>query len=530
MVGRVRLKVRAKAGTTFRLRHAEVLDKSGNLYVENLRSARATDYFTTGHDGVSIWEPRFTFHGFRYVEVACHEKFTPEPDAVTGVVLHSDIAPTGEFECSEPLLNQLQSNIQWGQRGNYLEVPTDCPQRDERLGWTGDAQVFIRTGAFNFDVAGFFTKWQQDFDDAQYDNGDVPVVIPRLNIVGRGSPAWSDALLICPWTIYQCYGDRELLERHYESLRRYVEFLGQEAKGLIRSHPDVDSWGGFGDWLAQDGGNNWSGRTPKDLIGTAFFAHSARLLSRIAALIGRADDAARYERLFDRIRRAFQKRFVTKEGFVAGATQTGYVLALHFDLMPPELRPAALRELIRDIESRGNRLSTGFVGTSYLPYVLSDNGRHDVACRLLMQKNWPSWLYAVTQGATTIWERWDGWTHDKGFQDAGMNSFNHYAYGAIGEWLYARLAGIELDPAAPGYKRIILRPMPGGGLTYARARLRSMHGLIESAWRIRNGRFRLEATIPPNTTATVHLPGRRRPVRVSAGQHRWEVPFKENEQ
>jgi alpha-L-rhamnosidase len=302
-----------------------------------------------------------------------------------------------------------------------------------------------------------------------------------------------------------------------------VEFLRRQSPDLIRSHPDRESWGGFGDWLAHDGGDNWAGRTPKDLIGTAYFAYSTRLLAEIAGVLGHKDDAAQYERLFVRIRRAFQKRFVTRAGFVAGGTQTGYVLALRFDLLPEKARPVAVRELVRDIEKRGNRLATGFVGTAALPYVLSDNGRLDVAYRLLLQRQWPSWLYAVTQGATTIWERWDGWTHDKGFQDVAMNSFNHYAYGAIGEWLYARVAGLEIG--APGYKQIRIAPQPGGGLRHARARLQTMYGVAESAWRIAGGKFRLAVTIPANTTATVQLPGEKKVRRIGAGRYQFEVRY-----
>jgi len=420
-------------------------------------------------------------------------------------------------------LNRLQHNIQWGQRGNYLEVPTDCPQRDERLGWTGDAQVFIRTGAFNFDVAGFFAKWQQDLADAQHGNGKVPVIVPNPTRWELDSAWWSDAIVICPWTIYRCYGDTTLLAQHYDSMRRFIEYERRCARDFLRGRPTNGAWGGFGDWLALDGGDNFSGRTPRDLIGAACFAFSVRLLSRIAGALGKPDDARRYERLFEQVRRQFQKRYVTGAGLVAGATQTGYVLALHCDLLPRELRPAAVNELVKDIEQRGNRLATGFVGTSFLPYALSDNGRLDVAYRLLFQKAWPSWLYAVTQGATTIWERWDGWTADKGFQDAGMNSFNHYAYGAIGEWLYARVAGIEIG--APGYKHIRIAPQPGGGLKHARATLRTMYGKVESAWRIAGNRLTLNVTVPPNTTATVTLPGQ--PSKdIGAGRYTFAAPLK----
>jgi alpha-L-rhamnosidase len=417
------------------------------------------------------------------------------------------------FECSEPLVNQLQHNIIWGQKGNFVDVPTDCPQRDERLGWTGDAQVFVRTATFNMDVAAFFTKWQQDLADAQYSAGAIPPVAPNTLAFERdgeffpGGPAWEDAFVICPWTIYLCYGDRRLLETHYEGMTRFVDYL-------VSRQSDVNLWGeagewmagGFGDWLALDGGKGNLGRTPKDLIGKAFLAYTVRLMSRIAAALDRANDASRYERLYQEVRQTFIDRYVTSQGLVASQTQTAYVLALHFGLLPEHLRPVAIEELVRDIEDRDMHLSTGFVGSPYLPHVLTESERIDVAYALLLQETWPSWLYSVTQGATTIWERWDGWTHDRGFQNPGMNSFNHYAYGSIGEWLYAVVAGIDADPDRPGFKHILLRPRPGGGLTYARAAHDSMYGRIVSDWRVDDDHFAWKVAIPPNTTATVHIP------------------------
>ncbi|MCS6938244.1 MAG: glycoside hydrolase family 78 protein [Roseiflexaceae bacterium] len=507
MVGWVRLRVRGPAGATVTIRHAEVLNPDGTIYTANLRSARATDHYTLRGEGEEIWEPRFTFHGFRYVELSGYPG-VPDIDAVTGIVVHSAVPPTGEFSCSDPLINQLQHNIVWGQKGNFLEVPTDCPQRDERLGWTGDAQVFIRTAAFNMNVAPFFTKWTQDLEDAQSPEGAYPPVAPLAGISGLtdGGPAWADAGIICPWTIYLCYGDARLLETHYPSMQRFIEYLERSSRGFIRCYEDYPGFRGFGDWLALDGSGKVDGGTAKDLIGTAFFAYCARLMSRIAAILGHQRDAVRYRRLFERVRQAFIKRYVTGAGRVAGETQTGYVLALHFDLLPPELRPAAADALARDILARDTHLSTGFVGTPYLPHVLTAAGCLDLAYALLFQRTWPSWLYPVTQGATTIWERWDGWTHDKGFQDPGMNSFNHYAYGAIGEWLYSTVAGIDVDPEQPGYRHLILRPRPGGGLTAARAVLETMYGRAMSAWRIDDNRFTWEIVVPPNTTATAYVP------------------------
>jgi alpha-L-rhamnosidase len=306
--------------------------------------------------------------------------------------------------------------------------------------------------------------------------------------------------VICPWTIYRCFGDLEILDKHYDGMRRWVDSLQISSKEGIRSYPGYDGFAGFGDWLSTNA------ETPIDLIGTAFYAFSARLLSQAAATLGRAEDAETYAQLAEEEKTAFQKRYVTHDGLVASGSQTSYVLALHFDLLPKEARPKALENLVRDIERRGYHLSTGFVGTPYINHVLSEGGRLDVAYKLLEQQSWPSWLYSVTQGATTIWERWDGWTHDKGFQDAGMNSFNHYAYGAIGDWLYSVVAGVDLDPVVPGYKRSILQPRPGGGLTHAGVNLRTQYGPLLSSWRIADHRFRWEVRVPANTSARAILP------------------------
>ncbi len=521
MVGRVRLKVRGAAGTTIRLRFGEVVNPNGTLYTANLRSARQTDYYTCkGDPDGEVFEPRFTFHGFRYVEIL-GATAPPVADDLVGVVLHSDTPKTGEWDCSDPLINQFMRNVDWGQRGNFVDVPTDCPQRDERLGWTGDAQVFIRTATCNRDVAGFFNKWIDDLYDAQSAEGALPPVAPNTgaNIGPDGGPAWSDAGVICPWVLFQRYGDARLLARHYDNMARFIGYLERSSRDYIRHYDGHTSFGGFGDWLSINA------ETPRDLIGTAFFAHVTGLMARVAETLGKTEDADRYRALRAHVVAAFNNRFVTPAGVVAGGTQTAYVLALYFDLLPDAVRPAAAHELARDIERRGYKLSTGFVGSPYLNHVLTSVGRVDIAYRLLFQKDWPSWLYAVTQGATTIWERWDGWTHDKGFQDVSMNSFNHYAYGAVADWLYASVAGInidETDDAHPAYQRLILRPHPyatGGAagsvepptLDYARAALQSVNGKIESHWRkgdMATGEPLLtwDVTIPPNATATVYVP------------------------
>jgi len=540
MVGWVRFKGTAPAGTTVVFHFAEVLNADGMLYLDNLRAARATDSYTFKGTGEEVWEPQFTFHGFRYVEVTGYPgKMTR--DTITGIVLHSDMMPTGTFECSDPLLNQLQHNIVWGQKGNFLDVPTDCPQRDERLGWAGDIQVFSRTAAFNMNIAGFMTKWAQDVADAQGPRGEIPPVVPSaLPDMNDGGPAWSDAAIICPWTIYLCYGDKRILETNYDVMTRFMTFLLDTSPGYIRCAPDYEGWPGFGDWLSINAD------TPRDLIGTAFLAYDANLMAQIATILGKTRDAAKYRKLLKDVKQAFQDRYlrgkvqpvsvkpsamrqrmddadaisrgnlkafdygpVTSKVFntnVFTPNQTAYVLALYFDLLPDKLRPMALAELIADIERRNMHLSTGFVGAPYLPHVLSNNGRLDTAYALLNQQTWPSWLYSVTQGATTIWERWDGWTPENGFQDPGMNSFNHYAYGSIGAWMYSTIAGIDLDPAQPGYKHSILRPLPGGGLTYANASLNTPYGELVSQWKIEQGKFDWAVIVPPNTTATLHVP------------------------
>lgn len=514
LVGKIRFAVKGKAGLTVRFRFAEVLKggpahSSSGIYTDNLRGSRQTDHYTLkGEEHGETYETHFTFHGFRYVEISGFPEL-PEFLDITAIVLHSETPKTGDFECSEPLINQLQKNIDWGQRGNYVDIPTDCPQRDERLGWTGDAQVFVRTAAFNRDISGFFHKWLLDLRDAQGPQGEFPSIAPNTGVVpGDGGPAWADAGTICPWTIYLCYGDTGVLEDNYEAMRRFLEFEQETSKDYIRCYDGYPGWQGYGDWLALDGGlGNVQGRTQKDLIGTAFFAHSADLLSRMASVLGREEDAATYRALFEKIRDAWQTRFVTPGGLVMADTQTACTLALRFGLLTPEQRPAVTAQMIRDIKQRGMKISTGFTSSHYVPHVLTEEGHADIAYNLLHQKGWPSWLYAVTQGATTIWERWDGWTPERGFQDPGMNSFNHYAYGAIGAWLYEQVAGIDVDPEKPGYKHIFLHPNIGGGLTHAKAHLHSIYGLIESHWRIpEGGGLEWLITVPPNTTATAFVP------------------------
>jgi alpha-L-rhamnosidase len=496
----VRLKVEGKVGTRVTLRHAEALNPDGTIYTTNLRSARATDHYVLGGDGEEVYEPRFTFHGFRYVEVTGYPG-EPPPGAVTGRVVHSATPPSGSFECSSRMVNKLQENIVWGQRGNFLSVPTDCPQRDERLGWMGDAQVFVRTASFNMDVAAFFEKWMVDVEDAQSPEGAFPDVAPLLKGSGLidltgGAPAWGDAGVIVPWTIYRTYDDTRIVERHYDAMARWMEYLYRANPDLIRKNRMGNN---YGDWLSPKGDH-----TPKHLLATAYWAYDAKLMAEMAEATGRQEDAEEYRDLNERIKAAFQAAYVSPDGRIEGDTQTCYLLALHMELLPEELRSAAAEHLVRTIEREDWHLSTGFVGVGYLCPVLTEAGYTDVAYRLLENETYPSWGYTIRNGATTIWERWDGWTEEKGFQSPNMNSFNHYSLGSVGEWLYRYVAGIDLGE--PGYGRIVIRPRLGGNLTHASGAYDSVRGRISSSWKIEDNQFVLETLIPPNTTATVHVP------------------------
>ncbi|WP_371596281.1 alpha-L-rhamnosidase [Streptomyces sp. NBC_00564] len=489
MVGSVRLRVSGEAGTTVCLRHAEVLNPDGTLYTANLRTAAATDTYILKGRGEETYEPRFTFHGFRYVEVTGFPG-TPPATAVTGRVMHTSAPFTFDFETDVPMLNKLHSNITWGQRGNFLSVPTDTPARDERLGWTGDINVFAPTAAYTMESARFLTKWLVDLRDAQTADGAFTDVAPMVGPLGNGVAGWGDAGVTVPWSLYQAYGDLQVLEDAWPSVQAWLKYLEKNSVNLLRPA------GGYGDWL------NVSDETPKDVVATAYFAHSADLAARIAKEIDK--DSAPYAGLFERIRTAFRHAYVTADGRVKGDTQTAYVLALSMDLLPPMLRTAAADRLVALIEAKDWHLSTGFLGTPRLLPVLTDTGHTDVAYRLLEQRSFPSWGYQIDRGATTMWERWDSIQPDGGFQTPDMNSFNHYAYGSVGEWMYTNIAGISAG--RPGYRAIVVRPRPGGEVTSARATFASVYGPISTQWQQRSGGFALTCTVPPNTTAEVWIP------------------------
>jgi len=508
MVGWIRLKVNGPKGTVINLYHAEVMDKFGEFYTTNLRSAKCQLTYTLAGTGEEVYEPRFTFMGFRFVKI---QGFPGDlkPENITGVVIHSDMSITGSYECSNPLINQLQHNIKWGQKGNFVDVPTDCPQRDERLGWTGDAQAFCRTAAFNMDVSAFFTKWLKDLAADQKPAGEIPVVIPDIlnkqgSTTAQTSAGWGDVAVIAPWTMYLVYGDRRILETQYPSMKAWVEYIRKKAgESYIWKSGSV-----YGDWLFYHPPvNNHSepdGHTDHDFIATAFYAYSASLLSSAAKELGKTEDERFYAALYRKIKEVFIRESVTPAGRVGTNSQTSYVLALMFDLLPDNLRSKAAGFLVSDIKSRRNHLSTGFLGTPYLCHVLTDAGYTDVAYDLLLQESYPSWLYPVKMGATTIWERWDGQKTDSTFQDPGMNSFNHYAYGAIGDWMYRVSAGIEI--IRPGYNHILVQPHPSARLQYSRASVESPYGNVASGWERQNGKIIVTVRIPANTRATVNLP------------------------
>jgi len=522
IAGWVRLKVSGKKGTVITLRYGERLNPSGSVYTTNLRAAKVIDTYVLKGEGVEVFEPHFTFHGFQYIELI---GLTEEPtkDTVTGVVLHSATPLAGSFECSDDMVNTLAENIDWGQRGNFLSVPTDCPQRDERLGWMGDAQIFVRTSTYNRDVAAFFTKWMVDVEDAQSSEGAFADFSPRVkNDTGNfeGAAGWGDAGIVVPWTLWRVYGDRRLIEKHYDAMGKWLDYMRSDNPDLIRRKSLNNN---YGDWLSI------KADTPKDLLATAYWAYDAKLLSEIAAELGLDDDAVKYKQLYSDVRAAFQREFVAEDGRVypvggdkveaqgfdasgtdrkqgIGETQTNYVLALYMDLLPKELRAKAVDHLVRKIEECGWHLSTGFIGVRHLCPVLSEAGRNDVAYRLLLNDTFPSWGYSIKQGATTIWERWDGWTEDKGFQDPGMNSFNHYSLGSVGEWLYRYVAGIELDWNETAFKRFIIKPYTDTRLDYVKATYNSIHGPIGSAWKRSGDAFALNVEIPANTSAEIHVP------------------------
>jgi len=521
LVGRLRLTVDGSAGTEVVLRHAEVL-QDGELAVEPLRTAEATDRYVLRGEGPETWEPRFTFHGFRYAELTgLPENFDPAHH-LRAVVVHSDMERTGHFGSSDPLVDRLHENAVWGMRGNFLDVPTDCPQRDERLGWTGDIQVFAPTASRLYDVAGFLGSWLVDLSLEQRENGSVPYIVPSAP-TSADTPAagWADAVTVVPWTLYRRYADKGLLADRFPGMRAWVDHVA----GLAGPRLLWDLGFQFGDWLdpSAPAGQPQAAKTPAEVVATAYFAHSAELVAKAAGVLGHDEDERRYRELAANIRQAFRDEYVSANGRMVSDAQTAYALALRFDLLANEdQRAHAAGRLAALVRANGYRIGTGFLGTPLICDALAENGHLDTAYRLLLQQECPSWLYPVTQGATTIWERWDSLRPDGTVNPDGMTSFNHYALGAVVDWLYRTVAGI--DPIEPGYRRLRVAPRPGGGLTHAKAELHTPYGEASVAWRVRGDELIVEATIPPNTTASVDLPGMGVLPDVGSGRHTWTIP------
>ena len=506
LVGWVTLKVKGNSGDKINIYHTEVLDKAGNFYTENLRVAKQQNTYILKGGAEEFFEPHFTFQGFRYIKV---EGFTGElkPENITAVALYSDMKPTGTFTSSNTLINQLQHNIQWGQRGNFLDVPTDCPQRDERLGWTGDAQAFSRTATFNFGVNNFFVKWMKDLALDQQPNGSVPFVIP--NVLGAnsgGSTGWADAATIIPWNVYLAYGDKQILKDQYNSMKAWVEYMEKASKNYL-----WNTGFHFGDWLFYrpfDDNDGRSAVTDKYFIAQCFFAYSTQIMLNTATVLNKTQDVTYYTNLLQKVKEAFVKEYVTPNGRLLSNTQTAHVLALHFDMLSEAMRKPVADKLADNVKSYGNHLTTGFLGTPYICHVLSRFGYTDVAYKLLLQETYPSWLYPVKMGATTIWERWDGIKPDSTFQVPSMNSFNHYAYGAIGDWMYRVMVGLDTYEDGPGYKHIKIQPHIGGGFTNAAASLQTYYGTLSCSWKTAADKIILDVEIPANTTATVYVPAK----------------------
>lgn len=511
VTGWARLRVRAVAGTRVQLRHGERVNADGSLHTDNLRRARATDVYICRGEGEEAWEPHFTFHGFQFVEVTGLPPGQPA-NALTACVVHSTAPAAGFFSCSNPDVNRLWLNGLWSQRGNFLSVPMDSPQRDDRLGWTGGAQVFLRTAAYNMDVAGFYSKWMTDIADAQTRDGVFPDVAPRLpeetNYTGldrlEGSPGWADAGVIVPWSLWRIYGDLRIVERHWPAMTAWLDWLERTNPSGLR----VNGLGNnYGDWLCFPADTTIRTPSPmKFLLATAYWADGAAKMATMAHALGRRAEAERFTAMFENVRAAFQREFLREDGRLAVETQTAYVLALAFDLLPENVRARSAARLVANISELGWHFSGGLIGLSQLAPVLCAHGQADAAYRLLLREEFPSWLFPVKQGATTGWERWNGWTQGGGFSRSPLNSFNNCSLGSVGEWLFRHVAGIDLDPDVPGFKQFVLRPYVTNALTQAQATYRTLHGEIASHWEKKGEEFIWHVTIPANTRAEIWIP------------------------
>jgi alpha-L-rhamnosidase len=494
MVGIACLKVSGEAGTKITLRFAELLHDDGTVAQENLRSARATDYYILKGSVEETWHPWFTYHGFRYVQMEGYPG-TPQKESLTGLQMYSSAPETGQFECSSDLLNKIWQNVLNSQKGNMYSVPTDCPQRDERLGWTGDAQMFSPTANYNMNMAPFFTKWVRDMTDSQTKEGWICDVNPAIVVSGPGKPAWGDAITVVPWMVYKFYGDKKILENSYEGMKAWVEYMRRESKNNLYIF-DQNGWGGYGDWIAVV-------ESPKAPISAAYYYYSTTLLAKTAEVIGKHDDAMTYFELAEEIKSAFNKKYLDIRTLnYMGATQTANLLPVAFGITPDEYRKKVVDNVASNVIKRGKHPSTGFLGTGYILPVLSEWGYHELAYEVANQTTYPSWGYMVEKGATSMWELWNSDTEPPD----QMNSRDHFALGSVVEWYYANLAGIRPDEAEPGFKHSIIAPMPADELTWAEGKTETVYGPISCNWYRTDRGIKIDISIPPNTRATVKLP------------------------
>lgn len=508
--GRIKVNTHGKKGDVIELRCFEILDQEGNVYLDNLRKAKTTMKYIAGEDGMVNYHPHFTYMGFRYAVILSYAG-EPRKEDFTAQVMHSEMEPTGQITCSNPLLNQLHHNYLWGLKGNFLDVPTDCPQRDERLGWTGDAQIFCRTACYLMDSYTFYKKWLHDLEVDQTPEGGVPHVIPNIEeahtegnwLLKQGphsSAAWADAAVIIPWTMYLMYGDTDILERQYHSMKQWIDFMKHHSKDYQWNYMLQ-----LGDWVALDAEEgSFFGATPTDLTANAYFAYSTGLFAKAARVLGR-EEAEEYEELYHHIVKKFQETYFLPDGTMTAQTQTAHIVALYFDLVPEVFRKRTVEALKTLLDREDGHLVTGFIGTPYFCHALSENGCVKEAYDLLLKEDYPSWLYQIKMGATTIWEHWDGIKPDGTMWSAGMNSFNHYAYGAIGEWMYRVMAGIDLDESQPGFHRAVIWPRIGGGLSYVEGSYRSVYGTVSVRWEVSGSRVDLFVRIPANAGALIRL-------------------------
>ena len=512
MAGKVCIKVKGKCGDRVELHFFETLDSKGNVYTENLRTAKNSVTYILKGGEEEEYTPFFTYQGFRYAKVLSWPGEI-QKENIKALALYTDMNETGFFECSNKALNQLEKNIRWGLKSNFVDIPTDCPQRDERLGWTGDAQIFCRTSAYLMDVYNFYEKWLMDVCSEQLEEGEIPHIVPNILEVpenhhpffGPGkayaASGWADAVVICPWTLYSVYGDKEILNENYIAMKKWIDFMISHSNDYIFNYRMQ-----FGDWLALDSSEgSYTGATPTELVCTAYFAYTVNIFSKVCEVLEKAEAGKRYKEVYETILQSFRKHFVLPDGSMVSKTQTAQILPLHFNLLSEESRKIVSEELVSLIQKKNGHLDTGFLGTPFICHALSESGKIKEAYELLLKDDFPSWLYQVKKGATTIWEHWDGLKEDGSMWSADMNSFNHYSYGSVGAWLYEVAGGIKEDEKFPGFKHFVLNPHVGGGLSFVHVSYKSEYGIIDSFWKIEKDFLDYQFSVPCNSQGTLVL-------------------------